>query len=126
MGFWIFMLCFTVLIPLIMIIFGKVFSKTAPKNINYLFGYRTNRSMKNQETWNFAHKVIGKIWWIWGIVILIVSVVVLILFVGADNDTIGNASYIIIFAQLIFLFITIFFVERKLKKNFDDDGNPLN
>ena len=126
MGFWIFMLCFTVLIPLIMIIFGKVFSKTAPKNINYLFGYRTNRSMKNQETWNFAHKVIGKIWWIWGIVILIVSVVVLILFVGADNDTIGNASCIIIFAQLIFLFITIFFVERKLKKNFDDDGNPLN
>ena len=126
MGFWIFMLCFTVLIPLIMIIFGKVFSKTAPKNINYLFGYRTNRSMKSQETWNFAHKVIGKIWWIWGIVILIVSVVVLILFVGADNDTIGNASCIIIFAQLIFLFITIFFVERKLKKNFDDDGNPLN
>ncbi len=35
MGFWIFMMVMELLIPLIMIIFGKLFSKKAPKEINH-------------------------------------------------------------------------------------------
>lgn len=27
-----------------------------PKNINGLIGYRTSRSMRNMDTWNFAHE----------------------------------------------------------------------
>lgn len=27
-----------------------------PKKINYLYGYRTNLSMKNQEIWDFSQK----------------------------------------------------------------------
>lgn len=42
------MLLSVLLIPVIMLIFGTIFSKTAPKDINYIFGYRTTRSMKNE------------------------------------------------------------------------------
>ena len=49
-GFWVFMLIMVLLIPIIMITFGKLFSKKAPKDINYTFGYRTKRSMMNMET----------------------------------------------------------------------------
>ena len=59
MGFWIFMLITDLLIPVIMTVFGWYFIKQAPKNINYLFGYRTEMSMKNEDTWKFAHSCIN-------------------------------------------------------------------
>ena len=62
MGFWIFMFAVNLLIPLVMVIFGAIFIKTAPKKINFLFGYRTERSMKNEDTWKFAHTYLGKLW----------------------------------------------------------------
>ena len=55
MGFWFFMLAMGLLLPAIMILFGAVFTKAAPKKINYIFGYRTVMSMKNRDTWEFAH-----------------------------------------------------------------------
>ena len=73
MGFWIFMMVMELLIPLIMIIFGKYFSKKSPKEINYLFGYRTSMSMKNKDTWEFAHKYCGKLWLKIGWIMFVVS-----------------------------------------------------
>ena len=35
--------------------------KKAPKEINSVFGYRTSMSMKNKDTWEFAHKYCGKV-----------------------------------------------------------------
>ena len=46
MGFWLFMLAMGLLFPAIMIMFGAVFAKTAPKKINYIFGYRTARYIR--------------------------------------------------------------------------------
>ena len=60
MGFWIFMLIMDLLLPFTMIGFGRYFMKKAPKEINSVFGYRTSMSMKNKDTWEFAHKYCGK------------------------------------------------------------------
>ncbi len=40
MGFWIYMLAMGLLFPAIMLVMGKVFMKSAPKEINYIYGYR--------------------------------------------------------------------------------------
>ena len=64
MGFWIFMLIMVLLIPITMIAFGRLFLNSAPHNINSTFGYRTKRSMMNEDTWKFAHSYIGKLWFI--------------------------------------------------------------
>lgn len=39
---------------LIFILAGYVMLKFPPKNINSIYGYRTNSSMKNKERWDFA------------------------------------------------------------------------
>ena len=57
------MLAMDLIIPLSMIFLGKYFSKRAPKEINMLFGYRTTRSTKNQDTWQFAHHFFGRLWY---------------------------------------------------------------
>lgn len=123
MGFWVFMLLSVLLIPVIMLIFGTVFSKTAPKDINYIFGYRTARSMKNEDTWKFAHCLLGKIWKRCGLVTLVFSVVPMLFVFGKSKDTIGNVGLVIIYAQLLLLLLTIVPVEKALKENFDKDGN---
>ena len=66
--------------------------KKAPDQINYVFGYRTSMSMKNQDTWVFAHHYCGKIWYICGLILLVVSLIVLLLVIGKSNDAIGNVG----------------------------------
>jgi len=122
MGFWFFMLSTVLFIPAIMIICGRHFAKKAPDNINYLFGYRTNLSMKNEETWEFAHKYIGKIWYKWGWLLLMISIPLLLTAIDKDKDTIGTLGSIIITAQLVPVLFSIFLTEKALKQNFDSEG----
>ena len=84
MGFWIFMLIMDLLLPFTMIGFGRYFMKKAPKEINSVFGYRTSMSMKNKDTWEFAHKYCGKVWYVCGMVMLPITVIFLffVCFIG--------------------------------------------
>ena len=111
------------LIPAVMIILGAFFRNQAPKDINYVFGYRTARSMKNEETWKFAHSLLGKIWFKCGLVILVISFVLMLFVLEKSEDTVGNFGMIITFAQLGSLLLSIVPVEKALKENFDNDGN---
>ena len=123
MKFWFFMFFFILLIPLLMIIFGLVFRKCPPKEINYIYGYRTPRSTKSQETWDFAHKYMGRLWLLFGIIILIPSIIGMVLVIGLDEDTVGYTGMAITLIQLFVMMIPIIPTERALKKNFDENGN---
>lgn len=82
MGFWIFMLFIELIIPVTMIGFGKMFLKHSPKEINMVFGYRTSMSMKNRDTWEFAHKYCGKIWYTSGKILLLLSIISMFFVIG--------------------------------------------
>ncbi|MBQ9483556.1 MAG: SdpI family protein [Ruminiclostridium sp.] len=122
MEFWIFMLIMVLLIPALMIAFGREFMNGAPDNINSTFGYRTKRSMMNKETWKFAHIYFGKLWFICGLILLLPSVVVMLFVLEKDVNTVGTVGAIIVFVQMIPMFGTIIPTEKALKKNFDEYG----
>ncbi|MGB6035824.1 MAG: SdpI family protein [Cryomorphaceae bacterium] len=44
----------------VFIIAGLILVFSPPKKINYLYGYRTKRSMKSQETWDYAQPIAGR------------------------------------------------------------------
>lgn len=123
MGFWIFMLMMDLLIPLTMISFGRYFMAAAPKEINSAFGYRTSMSMKNQDTWKFAHRYCGKLWFISGLVLLPLSVAALFLTLGKGTNVIGSTGAAICLMQLIPLVGSVISTEIALKKTFDENGN---
>ena len=123
MGFWIFMLVMDLLIPFTMICFGYLFLKKVPENINALFGYRTALSMKNKDTWEFAHKYCGKLWYVWGLILLPVTVLPMFFVLGKSEDMIGTVGGILCGIQMIPLIGCIFPTERALKRNFDYNGN---
>lgn len=122
MGFWIFMTVIVLLMPISMIGFGRLFIRKPPDQINSFYGYRTRMSMKNKETWNFAHYHFGKLWWILGWILLVVSIVLQIYVMGQDENTVGLAGGVVVAVQLLSLCCCIIPVERALKKNFDADG----
>jgi len=119
-------MCVTVLlIPFLMISFGGLFSRSAPKEINSAFGYRTSMSMKNADTWQFAHHYFGKIWRTLGWILIIPSVIPMLFVIGKGNDPVGNMGLIITFLQLIPLILPIFFTEKALRAHFDQNGNRI-
>lgn len=123
MGFWFFMLVSDLLIPAIMIGFGYLFLKRPPKTVNYLFGYRTTRSMKNQDTWLFAHLYCGRLWFRWGLILLPPTVIPLLLVMGQPEGTVSAVGTVICLLQMIPLVGCIFPTEAALKRTFDSNGN---
>ena len=125
MGFWIFMLCCNLLIPGIMLGAGKLFLRAAPKEINSLLGYRTTRSMKNMETWNFAHTHCGRLWVRISFILLPVVVVPMLCCIGKSEEVIGLVGTVILFLCLAVLILSIFPTERALRRTFDEHGNRI-
>ena len=122
MGFWIFMLIMVLLIPLTMIFFGWLLFRKTPKEINYVYGYRTKRSMMNEETWRFANQYFGKVWYLCGLISVPLSVIATALVFGKGTETVGMIGGIITMLQMIPLVGAIISTESALKKNFDENG----
>lgn len=123
MGFWRLMFLMDLLIPLLMIIYGYVYSQRAPKKINYFSGYRTRRSMQNKETWDFAHRYFGRLSLVFGLVLMPLTIIAALTFRNTDVETVGIMGTLLMTGHIVFFIILIIPTEIALKKNFDKDGN---
>lgn len=106
------------IVPFITLITGYLMYRHTPKSINGLVGYRTSRSMINQDTWNFANKYCASLWIKIGIITTVVSSLIYILF-----DVNEIVSIVIVLIQTFLLLLSIIPVEKALKNTFDVDGN---
>lgn len=111
------------IIPLLIIIMGIIFSKPKLPKINKFIGYRTKLSMKNEDTWITANRLIGKIHLFTGIAMLVASSLSMIPFINKSADTINFAVLVTTLIQVVIIIITIIPVEVRLRKTFDEDGN---
>ena len=123
MAFWFFMLLTVLLIPGVMLYFGSLFEKQAPRQINRLFGYRTRRSMKNRDTWEFAHRYCGRLWRKWGLFLIQLSLVGMAVVWNRDTEIVGMAGTVLCLLQLVPIFAAVARTEAALKETFDEDGN---
>ena len=125
MGMWIWMLVCNLLLPVIMLVAGKLFLKHNPGKINRIVGYRSTMSMKNEDTWQFAHEVAGKYWWKWGWISLPVAVVPMALLLGQPKETVATVGLLLMCLLMVPLIGVIPHTEKKLRNTFDKDGNRI-
>lgn len=123
MGFWIFMAVNCMLVPLLMIGIGYVFVKHPPETINGIYGYTTSMSRKNQQTWKFAHYYCGRLWWRVGWIMCLLTLIIILLIMGKEDDTVGWAAGIWVCLQCAAMVATVPVVEHALKRRFDRNGN---
>ncbi len=122
MWFWIFMFANTMLMPVLMLGFGRQFQKKPPVEINSLYGYRTKMSRMNMDTWNYAHRYFGKRWFRSGCFILPVTAICMLLLSGKDEEAVGIGSLVIIIVQTVILLLSIIDTEWELRRRFEPDG----
>lgn len=125
MGFWLFCTVCALLCPLMMLIFGWRFLKKPPKKINGFYGYRTTRSMKNQQTWDYAHQVCGKLWFRAGAVMLPLSLLAMLPLLGRGIEGQSIWLIVVVGVQIVVMLATLFPVERALKRKFDKYGRRI-
>lgn len=110
----------TLILSLTMLLFGWIFVYKPPKKVNGWVGYCTHMSMKNQQTWDYAHRVAGHIWLILGVGILPSSI--LLPLVLKDWTYLEEFILIQIYVQISLLILVIPLVEIRLHKRFNPDG----
>lgn len=92
---------------------GYYFWKNPPKKINKIYGYRTPRSMKSQEAWDYANKHSSFLMCLIGIFTCAVQAVAYLL---SDQVTSIIAGGAVLIVSLIFMMI---YMEVQLKEQFD-------
>lgn len=112
--------CFlgVLVIPVVIIILGKIFRDNPPKEINGIKGYRTKRSMASQEAWDYANRLMGKIYFIVGICLLAVTVIVHCLFFKAQPIAIAIETFALVTVQSVAIALCSIPVEKSLKEKF--------
>ncbi|MFC2107065.1 SdpI family protein [Bacteroidota bacterium] len=95
------------------IIAGLIMIKFPPKTINNAYGYRTPRSVRSQQRWDFAQKYSSRQMIIWGFVMLIASLLSSYIHTKSGFDFLIGLAILVIFTA-----IPIALTEKQLKKNF--------
>ena len=117
---FIFLSVCSLLVPLSMIILGYTWKDRPPKNRQGLSGYRTTMSRMNDETWKYAHRCWGRINFVLGIIMVILSIFIWIL---TKNDTnVEMISVYLVRSQLGIMVLTIIPTEFMLHKHFTKQG----
>jgi uncharacterized membrane protein len=98
-------------------IVGFVFSLAAfitlkfpPKKINSIYGYRTSRSMKNQENWDLAQRFSSQLMLKQGLIILATAFLLEVLPIPMEVATL--ISMLLLVMSVIILFVQ---TEKRLK-----------
>lgn len=117
MGFWIFMFVITLLIPAALLLTWYLCPKF--KTINNAGGYRSKRSMQNQDTWDFAQKYCSKISLYMFFPSLILAIAIMPTVSSKPIDRIGWIGLGITMIQMMSFFVIMISTEKALKKTFD-------
>jgi uncharacterized membrane protein len=104
-------------IAFITLISGYLFRFKPPKTINFIYGYRTKRSMSSQEHWDFAHLYSGKLMLILGVVLFFLALLSLFVKIQLEEPFLGLLAVGIF---VIGMAIVIYKTEKALKKTFDN------
>ncbi|MDO4670127.1 MAG: SdpI family protein [Aerococcus sp.] len=115
-----FLLICSLLIPLSMLVLGYRWQNHPPKNRYGVSGYRTTMSRLNDETWRYAHKYWGRMNFILGFILSVLSVVILLLV--KDHPHFETISLDLVFFQLAVMVLTIIPTEIALHRHFTNEG----
>lgn len=95
------------------IVLGYYFAKFPPKKINNIYGYRTTRSMKSQEAWDFAQVYGAKKMMLAGLIMLVAGL--LLLPFNLTENIAAVLSISILLGSAIWMIVV---TEKELKRRF--------
>ncbi len=120
MGTWISMLLICMLMPLSLIFMWYFCPRI--KSVNSWMGYRTARSTKNSETWEFAQKSCADNSLKMFLPTAALTLIIMLFVLNKEDKVIQYVGLGITMAQLLSYGAVLYLTEKDLKKEFDDRG----
>lgn len=124
MGTWISMLLICMLMPLSLIFMWYFCPRI--KSVNSWMGYRTARSTKNSETWEFAQKSCADNSLKMFLPTAALTLIIMLFVLNKEDKVIQYVGLGIMMAQLLSYGAVLYLTEKDLKKEFDDRGKRRN
>ena len=103
----------SVSVGIVFFLVGRLMKNYPPPDINGLAGYRTSRSMKNQESWDFAQGEAGKKMSQFGKISVLIGLISLLIPLGKPWDFSIGIIWVLVSCSLL-----IYSVEKSLKQKF--------
>ncbi len=104
-----------VLCGLLFLAAGLIVYFNPPKRINGLYGYRTEKSMKSQDRWDFAQIFAAKKMILSGVILCIVGIPAAFVSMSENLQTVVGLSLLI--SSCIYLFVS---TEKAITQKFED------
>lgn len=98
----------------LLFLFSLIFYFFPPKKINAIYGYRTNKSIKNDVIWQFANRVFTKEFLKYSAISLVAALVLVY--------TAKELTWQPMAIMLLSLAVSVIKTEQQLNKNFDEEG----
>lgn len=102
-----------ILIGGVFTVVGMITTVFPPKKINFLYGYRTNSSMKSQERWDFAQAYSSKLMLLSGVFLMLISCLGLFFSISETVDFFSGMTLLLL--SIAFL---IYNTEKAIKTKF--------
>lgn len=99
----------------VLFLFSIIFHFFPPKKINAIYGYRTNKTMKNDTVWQFANSFFSKEFMKYSAISLVAALVLAYL----SKELTWQPMAI----MLLSLAVSVIKTEQEINKNFDEEGN---
>lgn len=117
---FVFLCICSLLVPLSMVVLGHNWKENPPKDRQGISGYRTTMSKLNDNTWKIAHQYWGKINFVLGIILAVITICILVI-IKNSMDLERIITYLV-FIQIGAMAMTIIPTELLLHKTFTKTG----
>ena len=125
MKFWILTFGVDLFMVLIMIVFGRYLIKKA-KKFKDPFGYNTGFSIKNKAVWEFANLSIGRAWFIGGLILAPIVVIIMLYNIQSELYMVARVGGAVCSLSGLYMVLCTLTTAILLRINFDKDGNRRN
>ena len=125
MKFWILTFGVDLFMVLIMIVFGRYLIKKA-KKFKDPFGYNTGFSIKNKAVWEFANLSIGRLWFIGGLVLAPVVIIIMLYNIQSELYVVARVGGAICSISGLYMSLSTLTTVILLRIKFDKNGNRKN
>jgi hypothetical protein len=122
MLYWFGMTSIALICPAIMVVGGLAWRSHRPGKINQWAGVRTELSMKNQDTWDYANKALGDDWPVWGAWSAVGSVFIMLATIRTGEMVVMWTMLGLMCVQTALMIVWTVVLHRRMLKVFDKNG----
>lgn len=116
MKVWLITVAVNMIIPIAIFVTGLLYLKRPAKEINWMYGYRTQSAMKSQESWDFAQKYFGKLCFRLGVGLIIFVLLFCLSPYGRKAENLKTVEIVLGNVEVIALICALLPTEFALKQ----------